>query len=184
MVAVVNPRHPLCRHAPESWPGIDRNGGPACYGISGRHGPESAAKNAWQWRVHFKRRGKLHAKSFPDLKYGGTKKALAAAIAWRDRRMADVRPLGLRDFNAMRRSNNTSGVVGVHFLRNPRQPLGYWQARVKLPDRRKGHRSFSVRRFGERQAFRLAVAAREELLMRVENRPYLYSRIAIQSVAK
>ena len=63
------------------------------------------AKNARQWRVHFKRRGELHAKSFPDLKYGGAKKALVAAAAWRDRRMARARPLGLREFNAMRRSN-------------------------------------------------------------------------------
>lgn len=142
------------------------------------------AKTAWQWRVHFRRRGKLHAKSFPDLKHGGRKKALVAAIAWRDARMGRVRPLGLREFNAMRRSNNTSGVAGVHFLRSRRQPLGYWQAKIKMPNGRKIHRSFSVRRFGERQAFRLAVAAREELLMRVENRPYLYSRIAKQFVAK
>ncbi len=42
MVAGVNPRHTLCRHAPEWWPGIARNAGPACSGISGRHGPESA----------------------------------------------------------------------------------------------------------------------------------------------
>jgi hypothetical protein len=142
------------------------------------------AKTAWQWRVHFRRRGKLYAKSFPDLKYGGTKKALAAAAACRNRLMIRACPLGLREFNAMRRSNNTSGVVGVHFLRNRRQPLGYWQARVKTPDGRKIHRSFSVRRFGQRQAFGLAVTAREELLTRVENRPYLYNRIAKQFVAK
>ena len=113
------------------------------------------AKSAWQWRVTLRRRGKLYAKTFPDLKHGGTKKALAAARAWRDRRIA-----------------------GVHFLKTRRQPLGYWHAKVKLPGGRKIHRSFSVRRFGERQAFRLAVAARAELLLRVENRPYLYDRTA------
>lgn len=92
--------------------------------------------------------------------------------------MAKMIPLSLREFNALRRSNNTSGVAGVHFLKSRRQPLGSWQARVKLPDGRKVHRSFSVRRFGERQAFRFAAAARVELLMRVKNRPYLYDRTA------
>lgn len=35
MVAGVNPRHTLCRHAPEWWPGMARN--------AGRHAPESVA---------------------------------------------------------------------------------------------------------------------------------------------
>lgn len=141
------------------------------------------AKEAWQWRVHFRRRGILQAKGFPDLQHGGKKKALLAAIAWRDARMASTRPLSLREFNAMRRSNNTSGVAGVHFLKNRRQPLGYWQAKVKMPDGRKVHRSFSVRRFGERQAFKLAIAARIELLMRVPDRLYLRDRSARQAAA-
>jgi len=41
-VAGVSPRHTLCRHAPEWWPDMARNTGPACPGISGRHRPESA----------------------------------------------------------------------------------------------------------------------------------------------
>jgi hypothetical protein len=45
-VAVVNPPHTLCRHAPEYWPGIARNAGPACSGITGRHQPESAMLQA------------------------------------------------------------------------------------------------------------------------------------------
>lgn len=140
------------------------------------------AKTAWQWRVHFRRRGMLYAKTFPDLKHGGKRAGLVAAMAWRDMRMARVRPLGLREFNSMRRSNNTSGVAGVHFLRSRRQPLGYWQAKVKMPDGRKIHRSFSVRRFGGRRAFQLAVAARTELLLRVPNRPYLRDNSARNSV--
>ena len=63
---------------------------------------QKRAKTAWQWRVNFRRRGKLHAKSFPDLKHGGKKKALAAALAWRDAGMARTSPLSLREFNAMR----------------------------------------------------------------------------------
>lgn len=76
------------------------------------------AKRAWVWRVHFRRRGKLYAKSFPDLKHGGKREALAAAIAWRDARLDSVEPLTLREFNELRRSNNTSGVAGVHSVGN------------------------------------------------------------------
>ena len=86
--------------------------------------------------------------------------------------------ISLRDFCALKRSSNTSGVPGVHYLRTVRQPSGIWQAWVKLPDGGKIHRSFSVLRFGETEAFRLAVAARAELLQLVAERPYLRHPIA------
>jgi hypothetical protein len=40
----VNPLHSPCRHAPEWWPGMRRNTGPAWTGIVARHGPEYAAR--------------------------------------------------------------------------------------------------------------------------------------------
>jgi hypothetical protein len=46
MVAGVSPRHTLCRHAPEWWPDMARNTGPAYSGITGRHRPESASRLA------------------------------------------------------------------------------------------------------------------------------------------
>lgn len=76
-----------------------------------------------------------------------------------------------------KRSNNTSGVPGVHFLTTTRQPLGYWQARIKTAGCAI-HRTFSVRKFGKRQAFRLAVAARDKLLDMIEDRPYIKNPIA------
>ena len=45
-MAAVNPRHTLCRHPPQRWPGMAWNPGPACSGISGRHAPESAVEFA------------------------------------------------------------------------------------------------------------------------------------------
>lgn len=101
------------------------------------------AKNAWYWRVSFRRHGTDYFRTFYDRKHGGSSKALAAALAWRDRKLREARVLTLREFNMQRRSNNTSGVPGVHFLKSPRQPHGLWQARVKLPSGRKIHRTFS-----------------------------------------
>jgi len=45
------------------------------------------AKNAWYWRVSFKRRGKDYFRTFPDLKHGGEHRSRAAALAWRDRQL-------------------------------------------------------------------------------------------------
>ncbi len=142
------------------------------------------AKNAWYWRVTFRRRGKRYSRTFHDLKHGGSKKALAAAIAWRDRQLKRTGVLSFREFCAHRRSNNTSGVAGVHFLRSAAQPHGIWQAKIKLPDGRKMTKSFAVRRFGERQAFRLAVAARAKMLDLVAERPYLHHPTAKKFAAK
>jgi len=122
-----------------------------------------AARNAWYWAVHFRRRGQTHYRRFYDLKHGGEKKALAAAITWRDRNLATAKILTYREFHAQRRSNNTSGVVGVHLVKSARQPSGAWQAKIKLPDGRKITKS-SVLKFGRKEAFERAVAARAEML--------------------
>ena len=66
----------------------------------------------------------------------------------------------------------------VHFLRSERQPQGAWQAKIKLADGRKLTKSFSIRRFGRRRAFELAVDARHNMVALVEDRPYLYHQTA------
>lgn len=142
------------------------------------------AKNAWCWRINFRRRRKTYSRGFHDLKHGGSKKALAAALAWRDRQLAGAKILTFREFCAYRRSNNTSGVAGVHFLRSAAQPRGAWQAKIKLPDGRKVTKNFGVGRFGNRQAFKHAVAARAKLLDLVADRPYLYNATAKKFAAR
>lgn len=142
------------------------------------------AVNAWGWAVDFTRCGKLYSKKFYDQKHGGAKRALAAAITWRDRNLARTKVFTYREFCQQKRSNNTSGVPGVHFLKTARQPHGIWQARIKLANGTKKHKSFSVRKFGHREAFRRAVAARTELLQLVDDRPYLKHSTAKRLAAK
>ena len=72
----------------------------------------------------------------------------------------------------------------MHFLVNPRQPEGIWQAKIKLPDGKKVTKTFSVRKFGGEEAFRRAVAARDELLTLVDDRPYLHDPTAKKFAAK
>lgn len=120
----------------------------------------------------------MYSKTFYDLACGGAKKAKAKAIAWRDGQLAKLKALSLAEFHEHKRSNNLSGVAGVHFHKSPRQPLGFWQAKIRLHDGTRKAKSFSVQKFGDKDAFRLAVAARSELLAMVENRPFLHSPVA------
>jgi hypothetical protein len=139
---------------------------------------------AWYWAVAFRRRGKPYFKSFYDLRRGGSKKALSAAIAWHDKQLAKVEVLSKRQYHQLKRSSNSSGEVGVLFLRSRLQPQGMWQARLKLPNGKQPTRSFAVRKFGYEEAFRRAVAARQQLLELVADGAYLQSPVARQFEAQ
>lgn len=143
-----------------------------------------AAIKAWCWRVNFTRRGKRYSKSFYDLTCGGSRKAKAAAVAWRDEKLVELKALTLLEFHEQRRSNNLSGVPGVHFHKTPRQPLGFWQAKIRFHDGKSMAKSFSVRLHGERDAFDMAVAARADLLTLLENRLYLQHPVAKRMARK
>lgn len=140
-----------------------------------------AALDAWCWRVAFRRRGKLYARAFYDLRHGGPEHALAAAIAWRDGALAKTTILTVREFHAQRRSNNTSGVPGVTFIKSRSQPLGAWQALIKLPNGRRLSKSFSILKYGRKQAFKLATAARAHMLTLIDEQPYLKDKTAKQA---
>jgi hypothetical protein len=72
---------------------------------------------AWYWAVMFRRRGKPYFKNFYDVRRSGSQNALAAAIVWRDRQLAKAKALSKREFHQIKRSSNSSGAVGVLFLR-------------------------------------------------------------------
>ncbi|MBE7416710.1 MAG: hypothetical protein HS128_02995 [Ideonella sp.] len=137
-----------------------------------------ADSGTWYWAVHFTRAGILHYRRFYEPKYGGRLAARRAAIAWRDRRLAKVKALGIVEFADLHRSNNTSGVPGVTFSTPPRQPEGIWQARLKLAGGKTATKSFSVRLHGERRAFELAVRARQQMLADAQDRPFVHHPVA------
>jgi AP2 domain len=111
---------------------------------------------------------------------GGSKNALATAVAWRDQQLAKAKVLTQCEFHQIKRSSNSSGEVGVLFIRTKLQPQGMWQTRLKLPDGKPPTRSFAVKKFGYDEAYRRAVAARKELLELVPDKPFLRSPTAWQ----
>lgn len=103
---------------------------------------------------------------------------MRAAIAWRDEELAKAKVLGVLEFCQHERSNNASGVPGVHFLSPAAQPAGIWQEKLKLADGTRWTKTFSIRKHGHGKAFKLACAARREMLRNAEDRPYLYDPLA------
>ncbi|HYD59585.1 MAG TPA: AP2 domain-containing protein [Noviherbaspirillum sp.] len=104
---------------------------------------------------------------FSDSVHGGKRKALKAAIAFRDEMLTKLRDTEYASWLRRKRSNNTSGIVGVARYVNISQASGrrqeypYWQAFWRDHEGRRHTRTFSVRMYGERKARKLAILARQ-----------------------
>jgi len=118
------------------------------------------------------------------MKCGGSREAKAAAVARRDTRLSKRQVLTYREFHQIRRVNNRSGAPDVMFLVQARMPNGLWQAKLKLPNGKQITKSFAVGKYGHKKAFLLAVAARTELLLLVEDRPFVHDATAKRFFAK
>ncbi len=138
-----------------------------------------AGSGTWYWVVNFRRRGQRYSQRFYEPKHGGSDAAKRAAIAWRDEQLAQAQILSMVEFCCQQRSNNTSGMPGVHFVKAARQPQGAWQAKLKLGGKSRT-KSFSVRTHGWQRAYEMALAAREQMLTEAagQDRPYLYDKLA------
>ncbi|MDA0768552.1 MAG: AP2 domain-containing protein [Verrucomicrobia bacterium] len=131
------------------------------YGIA-RLDVSSAGTHGWQ--VRLQRRGVKYAKYFSDRQFLGVRDAFDEALRWRDRVLRKLEEDdGIR---ICRRSpRNRSGVVGVSKVRvvaaNGAE-YEFWQATWSPAVGKRRCVKFSVMRYGEEEAFRLAVVARTE----------------------
>jgi hypothetical protein len=111
--------------------------------------------------------GQLHQRLFSDGQYGGKRKALTAARAFRD----ELRQ-GLfgEHADAARRvctsfKSNSSGVIGVHYVEKQRGNsvsrayVASWCPTKGGPQK---HKYFSVKKLGKKEAFRRACEFRQE----------------------
>ncbi len=109
-------------------------------------------------RVYLKFKDTEHQKVFGLS--GGERKALAQARKWRKEKLREIQNLPEAQ-NPLRKiqSNNKSGIVGV------RRGRTAWSATWSATWTENGtqfHRSFSIEKFGEDEAFRLACQARRD----------------------
>ena len=135
------------------------------------------------WHVCRTRNGKLYAKRFSDLKYGGREKAKALAIIYRNQlnKELDAIPKGTPKRRVVASTaNNKTGEMGVSRIikTGPNGTkhecyLAHWSSKEE------GQRSasFAVPKYGEEKAFKMAVAHRRkmmrEILGQTEYRKYL-----------
>ncbi len=117
------------------------------------------------WQVRIQRRGVKHGKFFADRSCGGIAEAYEAARAWRDELVERISREESAARICRRSARNSSGVVGVSKVcvnSAKGESYWFWQATwCPAPGERRCVK-FSVRRHGEKQAFRLAVEARKE----------------------
>jgi len=107
-------------------------------------------------------------KFFADHLHGGRAATLAVAQAWRDQIMLAHPRFSKAALSTLLRKHNTSGIPGVY--RKVQRKSGkqgkvsthvIWQAQTPLCVIPFKSKSFSVAKFGEAEAFQLAVAARK-----------------------
>lgn len=115
------------------------------------------------WQVRLQRRGIKYAKFFADAPLGGKKQSLDSARSWRDELLKRVEAED-RARICQRSTRNSSGVVGVSKVSVVTNGVRYtfWQATWSPEPGKRRCVKFSIKRYGETQAFELAVRARTE----------------------
>ena len=116
--------------------------------------------------VRVMRRGRRKSEFFQDSEYGGKRKALLAARKHRDQLESSMRAYTAKQLSQKERTNNTSGTVGVRLVeetdyRWDSQPTyQYWVAQWSPRRGVRKTKRFSVDKYGNKEAYRLAVRAR------------------------
>ncbi|TWU38771.1 AP2 domain protein [Novipirellula aureliae] len=117
--------------------------------------------------VRVMRKGKKTSKFFSDIENGGKKKSLTAAKAFRDELESKMASYTPKELSKIMRSNNTSGVVGVRLVeevdhRWPSKPKYlYWVAQWSPAKGVRKTKRFSVEKYGDEKAYKMAVNARK-----------------------
>lgn len=138
-------------------------------------------------RVALTRDGKDHKKSFSYSRHGGEFAALEAAKAWRDA-VLDTLPM-ISKAEAIGRFPTTaaSGAAGVYRIWG--NPDGkQWDAwRAAYPNRKgapKRTKTFSIQKYGEHQAFEMAVKARADFMAELDDVVHVSNHAVRQILAK
>ncbi|MBT9445621.1 MAG: AP2 domain-containing protein [Hyphomonadaceae bacterium] len=129
---------------------------------------EYAARAESYWIVRIIKRGKTVSRMFSDSVYGGKRKSLTAARAWRD---ATLDPSTEVERAAHRRlvvrRNTRSGIPGVARYDHETARHPFWIAYWDEPGGGRRSAKFSTKVHGEHGARDLAIEARRTALLRL-----------------
>lgn len=120
-------------------------------------------QRTYGWQVRLQRRGIKYAKFFSDTNCGGNpENSFLHARKWRDQLLSQLE--NLDQTRICQRSNrNSSGVVGVSkvsVVSSNGVTYHFWQATWSPESGKRKCLKFSIKRYGDSQAFELAVQAR------------------------
>jgi hypothetical protein len=125
------------------------------------------------WFVRGYRNGKTHSKLFSDRKCGGREVSLTMAKAYRDELLADLKEIPQKQRArrvVFRDARNSTGVLGVCRTAktgaNGKTSECYSVSWRPSPGVQKCT-SFSIRKYGEKKAFQLAVEHRKRMLQEI-----------------
>jgi hypothetical protein len=121
--------------------------------------------------VRLTRHGKVHNAFFADKSYGGKQKALAAAQKHYQSLLKKHGFRSRRDLAQIPRRKSASGIVGVRRFSVPhgKTKVWYWMATWSPKRGVLQRRTFSVRKYGEARAKKLAMKARSQGLRTMED---------------
>lgn len=132
---------------------------------------DSDSTHGWQVRVY--RHGKTYSRLFSDRKYGGKEEAFEQAVAYRtdlENEVAAMPESAPRRRLIRRNKNNSTGVVGIsRTFKRDRRGIKHEVYAVSWnpePGVARGT-SFSIKKYGEDQAFKLACKLRWEKMREV-----------------
>jgi len=118
------------------------------------------------WQVRLQRRGIKYAKFFSDSLYGGAQASLIGAQQWRDQLIQELESkVQSRARICTRSARNSSGVVGVSkisVISANGVTYQFWQATWSPRPGKRCCVKFSIKRYGDNEAFDMAVQARTD----------------------
>lgn len=130
--------------------------------------PTFKGKTHRAWWVRFSKNGHKASRCFAYNKFGGKDKALYEAKRYRDEKE--------QEFAAIPKMNrrNKSGIVGILKADKTRVKKSgksytytHWIANWVEPSGKRGSKTFAISQYGEAEALRLALKARDEAIARI-----------------
>ena len=125
-------------------------------------------KSTHGWEVRIRRQSGIIEEFFSDSKYGGKDQALSEAKKFRDSKLDNYPKLNRREVAELKKTNNPNKKVGVSLVKHiDRRSYGeytYWYYQAYWSPAKGVHkaRKFSINRYGEAKAYKLACVARDK----------------------
>lgn len=133
------------------------------YGVSRKI---DAKSGVWTFYVSIVRRGIVVKRQFSETRNGGHDGAMARATGYRDQVLGELPPYSKREYQAIVRTSNTSGITGVRRYRKAGHLV--WEACAQFPSGKSKSRAFSINKYGDEEAKQLAVQARAAMLQQID----------------